>query len=133
MASMEVPVTAAVAGTGEPPIGRSEAIEQAVARKVTELRRLAGLSQARVGERMAAMGHPWHQSTFYKIETGRRPVRVGELADLAAVFGVTPATLLSDDDYGDAAAVRGAMEHALREQIAAEILSGGRSAEQVAA
>lgn len=104
--------------------GRTEAIEQAVARKLKELRQLAGLPQVKIAERMFSRGQPWHQQTVYKVEAGQRPVRVGELADLAAIFGVTPATLLSDDDYGDAAAEREVMEHALREQIAAEILSG---------
>lgn len=104
-----------------------ESIERAVAHRLKELRQLTGLSQTGVAERMFSKGHPWHTTTVYKVETGRRLVRVGELADLAAVLGVTPAALLSDEDYGDAAAVRGAMEHALREQIAAEILSGARN------
>ena len=114
------------ADAGEPLASRAEVIEQAVARKLRELRQIAGLSQAKVAERMFGKGQPWHQQTAWKVEAGQRAVRVGELADLAAILGVTAATLLSDDDYGDAAAARGTMEHALREQIAAEILSGVR-------
>lgn len=117
-------MTAAAADAGEPPMSRPEAIEHAVSRKFKELRQLAGLSQTGVAERMFSKGQPWHQSTVYKIETGRRPIRVGELADLAAVLGVTQWVLLSDDHYREASAVREAMERVLREQIAAEIVSG---------
>ena len=101
-------------------------IEQAVAGRLRALRQLAGLSQAELAARMSSRGHPWYQNTAYKIEGGLRNFRVGELADLAAILGVTPAALLSGDDYQEAAAVRDVMERALREQIAAGILSGAR-------
>ena len=117
-------MTAAAAEAGE---SRPEAIEQAVARNLKEMRQAAGLSQARIAELMFSKGQPWHQQTVYKIEAGLRAVRAGEVADLAAVLGVTLTALLSGD-CGDAAAGRGAMERALREQIAAEILSGSPAA-----
>ena len=106
----------------------ADAVEQAVARRLKVLRQLAGLSQTGLAERMFSRGQQWHQSTVWKIEDSRRNVRVGELADLADILGVTPAALLSDVDYGDAVAARGTAERAVREQIAAEILSGARKA-----
>jgi transcriptional regulator with XRE-family HTH domain len=102
----------------------ADAIEQAVARRLKVLRRLAGLSQTALAERMFSRGQQWHQATVWKIEDGRRKVRTGELADLADILGVKPDALLSDDDYGEAVAARGTAERAVREQIAAEILSG---------
>lgn len=105
----------------------ADAIEQAMAGRLKGLRNLASLSQPELAERMTAKGHPWHQSTVWKIEQGKRQVRVGELEDLAAILGVTPAALLSDDSYREAVAVRDVMERAVREQVAAEILSGARN------
>lgn len=104
----------------------ADAIEQAIAEKLKALRNLAGLSQPDLAERMTGKGHSWHQSTVWKVEHGTRHVRLGELADLAAILGVTPAALLSDDDHREAVAARDVMERALREQVAAEILSGTR-------
>ena len=106
----------------------ADAIERAVAGKLKALRDLAALSQPQLAERMLRKGHPWHQSTVWKIEHGTRHVRVGELADLAAILGVTPAALLSGDDHQEAMGARDAMDRALREQMAAEILSGARNA-----
>lgn len=104
----------------------ADAIEQAMARRLKALRQAAGLSQVELAERMSGRGQPWRQSTVWKIECGRRNVRVGELADLAAILGVTPAALLSDQDCADAVTARDVMERALREQVAAEILSSTR-------
>jgi len=111
----------------------ADAIEQAVAGRLKVLRQRARLSRVDLAERMSGKGHPWHETTAYKIESGRRNVRVGELADLAAILGVTPAVLLSDDDHEEAVAVRDVIERALRQQMAAEILSGNRDSGQVPA
>jgi hypothetical protein len=51
---------------------------------------------------MADLGHPFHQATVYKVETGSRSVRVEEAISLALVFGVTLGELVGvggvDDD-----------------------------------
>jgi 8-oxo-dGTP diphosphatase len=61
-----------------------------------ELRRLRvarGWTQESVAAKMRAYGYTWHQTMVAKIEAGTRPLRVKELADLAALFGVSLARL----------------------------------------
>jgi hypothetical protein len=38
---------------------------------------------------MTERGWPWHQSTVYRVETGKQPVRFDEALDLADLLGVT--------------------------------------------
>lgn len=45
------------------------------------------LSQADLGSQMAERGHPWRQQTVAKVESGERPVRVGEAITLAELLG----------------------------------------------
>lgn len=59
------------------------------------LRRAHGWSQREVAERMRPHGYTWHQTVVAKIETGTRPLRLNEALDLAALFGVSLATLLA--------------------------------------
>jgi transcriptional regulator with XRE-family HTH domain len=46
------------------------------------------MSQADLARQMTALGHPWHQSTVYRVETGKQVVSYGEAGDLARIFGV---------------------------------------------
>ena len=62
--------------------------------RVRQLRQARGLSQARVAEWMTSAGFAMHQSTVTKLESGVRPTSVGELAALAALFGLQPDQLL---------------------------------------
>lgn len=104
--------------------GRLGNVEMAVGKRLRELRQISGWSQGDVAAKMAARGCTWTQATVWKIETGLRALRVGELPDAAAVFGVSPMTLLSGEEFRDTAEERNAMERTVREQIAAEILAG---------
>ncbi|WP_040161047.1 helix-turn-helix domain-containing protein [Mobilicoccus massiliensis] len=52
------------------------------------LREHLGMTQARLAEEMAALGHPWHQQTVVKTEKGLRPVRLTEACDLSSVLQV---------------------------------------------
>jgi transcriptional regulator with XRE-family HTH domain len=45
-------------------------------------------SQEEVARRMKACGYDFHQTTIAKIEAAQRPLRVRELADFAALYGV---------------------------------------------
>jgi transcriptional regulator with XRE-family HTH domain len=103
---------------GRPPV----ASEQAVAQRFRELRLGAGWSQAEVAARMVTAGWRWHQSTVGRIEGGSQALRIGELLDLAEIFGVPAARLLAGDGRA-LADERREMERILREQIAAEIAS----------
>jgi transcriptional regulator with XRE-family HTH domain len=103
------------------------ASERAVAQRFRELRLAAGWSQAETAARMTSAGWPWHQSTVVRIEGGSQILRIGELLDLASIFGVPAARLLTGDG-GALADERREMERILREQIAAEIASGTEAA-----
>ena len=57
-------------------------------RALRRLRRARGWSQEEVAQRMKAYSYDFHQTTVAKIEAAQRPIRVRELADLAALYGV---------------------------------------------
>lgn len=65
--------------------------------RVRELRRARGWTQADLAQRLAAAGSPMHQSTVAKIESATRPTPVGEVANLAGIFGEPVAGLLGDE------------------------------------
>jgi transcriptional regulator with XRE-family HTH domain len=100
--------------------------EQAVARKIRELRQAAGWSQGQMAQRMTAAGHSWYPQTVGRVELQERHVRIGELVDLAAIFGINPALFFGALDIPSAAAMRIAIEREVRQEIAAEI--AGRAA-----
>lgn len=102
-------------------MGDVNPVEQAAAARLRELRQAAGWSQEQMARRMAEAGHPWHQQTVGRIESGRQALRLGELVDLAAIFGVDPASFFGTLDVPSATAMRIAIEREVREQIAAEI------------
>lgn len=56
---------------------------------VRYLRENASVSQVELARRMTERGWPWHQSTVYRVETGKQPVRFDEALDLADLLGVT--------------------------------------------
>lgn len=56
---------------------------------VKYLREGIPLSQAELVRRMAERGWPWHQSTVYRIESGRQAIRLDEAIDVAAILGAT--------------------------------------------
>ena len=56
---------------------------------VRYLREHASISQTELARRMTDRGWPWHQSTVYRVETGKQPVRFDEAVDLADLLGVT--------------------------------------------
>jgi transcriptional regulator with XRE-family HTH domain len=57
-------------------------------RALRRLRLSRGWSQEEVARRMQAFGYEFHQTMVAKIEAAQRPLRVRELADFAALYGV---------------------------------------------
>ncbi|WP_420368594.1 helix-turn-helix domain-containing protein [Curtobacterium sp. L1-20] len=72
--------------------------EGAFARGVRLHREQRGESQQWLADQMRDAGHEWHQSTVYKVETGKRKVMVEEAASIADIFGVPIAQLLASSD-----------------------------------
>ena len=58
------------------------------ARQLLKLRKMAGLTQEQLAERMTAAGNAMHRSAIAKIESGDRSVPVGEAVQFAEVLGV---------------------------------------------
>ena len=56
---------------------------------VRYLREHASISQTELARRMTDRGWSWHQSTVYRVETGKQPVRFDEAVDLSDLLGVT--------------------------------------------
>lgn len=63
--------------------------ESIVGSRVRALRTARGWTQAELGKRLEM-----HQTSIAKLEAAGRPIRVNELATLAMIFGVEPASLL---------------------------------------
>jgi len=57
-------------------------------RALRRLRTARGWSQEEVARRMKAYGYDFHQTMIAKIEAAQRPLRVRELADFAALYGM---------------------------------------------
>jgi transcriptional regulator with XRE-family HTH domain len=62
--------------------------EEQAGKALRQLRLARHWSQGEVAVRMTAYGYDFHQSTIAKIEAAQRPLRVRELADFAALYGV---------------------------------------------
>lgn len=66
------------------------------ARRLREFRQLADLTQQQLADRMAAVGHKLHRSAIAKIESGERPVSIGEAVQFAGILGVPLMELVTD-------------------------------------
>ena len=101
------------------------AVNDFLSMKIRELRQARRISQASLAGSMTQRGFAWHQSTVARIEAGRQPLRADELAAIGWILGVPAGDLLPG---AGELADRAGLERSLREQIAAEILSGARKA-----
>ena len=68
--------------------------EQFVGRMVRLLREGRDWSQQELALRMQPYGYQWSQATVTRLESASRPIRVNELADLAALFEIPVSTFL---------------------------------------
>jgi transcriptional regulator with XRE-family HTH domain len=68
--------------------------EERAGKALRQLRLAQGWSQGEVAVRMTAYGHDFHQTSIAKVEAAQRPLRVRELADFAALYGVAVQDLL---------------------------------------
>lgn len=76
---------------------RADPITRLLARRVAELRKASGMSQADLGERMAQLRSGWTRSTVAKLEKNlRESVSVGDLLALAQALDVPPVMLVAD-------------------------------------
>jgi transcriptional regulator with XRE-family HTH domain len=71
------------------------------ARRLRLVREAAGMTQQQLADAMAATGNKIHRSTIGKIESGDRPVTIGEAVQLAGIVGV-PLEVLATDLPDDA-------------------------------
>lgn len=78
--------------------------EQMFGVRVKDLRTARGWTQDDLAKRMTSAGYQMHQTTVAKMESGARPTNVGEVAALAAIFGIPIGRLFSDDAADDAQA-----------------------------
>jgi transcriptional regulator with XRE-family HTH domain len=72
------------------------AINAALGRKVAELRKIHGWSQAELADRLGnALGRTMDATAITRLEQGKRPVAVHEVVPLAQMLGVEPVRLMS--------------------------------------
>jgi carbon storage regulator CsrA len=88
-------------------------------RALRRLRLARNWSQEEVAERMTAYGYEFHQTMIAKIESAQRPLRVRELVDFAALYGVDvqqlvyPATNsleVNDEEIAEVTVMRDAIQ-----------------------
>ena len=74
----------------------SDLADSIFARRLRAIRTQAGVTQKQLADRMAARGYKMLQSTVAKIESGERPVSIGEAVQLAEVLGVDLGELITE-------------------------------------
>ena len=74
--------------------------EQLVGRQARLLRQGRRWSQQEVAQKMRAFGYQWSPATVTRLEAATRPIRLNELVDLAALYGV-PVTQLLESEVPD--------------------------------
>lgn len=70
--------------------------EQTVGRQMKFFRAARGISQAELARRLTALGIKLDDSAITRTERGTRPIRVNELAAIAAVLDVSVPSLLQE-------------------------------------
>jgi transcriptional regulator with XRE-family HTH domain len=75
-------------------------LEQIAAHQLRLLRQARRWSQLEVAEKMRAYGYQWSQATVTRLEAASRPIRLNELADLAALYGVPVTQFLESPPEG---------------------------------
>jgi transcriptional regulator with XRE-family HTH domain len=63
-----------------------ETADQRLGANLRILRERRGISQDKLASEMAERGHPWLQSTVYRVEHGRQVVKFREAEDLAKIL-----------------------------------------------
>lgn len=63
-----------------------EGADERLGASVKYLRERTGMTQAELARRMTELGWPWHQSTVYRVESGRQSLRFPEAVDVATVL-----------------------------------------------
>ena len=66
--------------------GRRESANERLGANVRVLRERKDMSQAELARLMTERGWPWHQSTVYRVESGKQTVSFDEAVDLAAIL-----------------------------------------------
>ena len=76
-----------------------EISEEALGRRLTEIREGLGKSQSEFATDLRAANIRWSQGTLSKVETGQRPIRLSEAVKLAALLGVGLPDLVSVGNF----------------------------------
>ena len=98
-------------------------LEAAVAKNVRRLRESHGVSQEQLGSDLSRNGFGMHQMTVSQLEAGAKPLRLNEVAAIAAYFDV-PVESLWQEGFGTLGGIEdrhsAASESASVEQLAAD-------------
>lgn len=78
-------------------------VERQFGKVVRAMREARGWSQTDLADRLGKLGFEYHQTTIGKLESGARPLRIGELFAMASVFDVTVEDLIASATGADEA------------------------------
>jgi transcriptional regulator with XRE-family HTH domain len=74
--------------SGEEGVANRPGADDRLPVNLRELREGEQMSQAALAAMMTERGHPWHQSTVYRVETGKQAATFGEAVSLAEILRV---------------------------------------------
>lgn len=80
------------------PIGNVAGAQKILGKRVRDLRKVCGWTQAELAERLNEYGLSFQQGTVAKLEGGSRPTTVTELAALSNLLNQGPESLLADHE-----------------------------------
>jgi transcriptional regulator with XRE-family HTH domain len=83
-------------GHSEYQVWPSDFSDATFARRLRLVREAAGMTQQQLADAMAATGNKIHRSTIGKIESGGRPVTIGEAVQLAGILGIPLELLVTE-------------------------------------
>jgi transcriptional regulator with XRE-family HTH domain len=69
-------------------------VERQFGKTIKAMREARGWTQTDLATKLGTLGFEYHQTTIGKLESGARPLRIGELFAMAAVFGVSAVELV---------------------------------------
>ncbi|MDP4014944.1 MAG: helix-turn-helix transcriptional regulator [Candidatus Nanopelagicales bacterium] len=76
-------------------------VDALIGAKLRAMRGERGVTQSSIADTMRAFDHNWAPATVAGVETGRRNLSLGELADLCRILNVTVQTFVSDSATAD--------------------------------
>jgi len=118
---------------------KRESANERLGANVRILRERKDISQAELARLMTERGWPWHQSTVYRVESGKQTVGFGEVVDLAEILRTSldrftwASAEANATEFVYAAGARLNQRYEITVDAVLRLIAEGRAAERVVA